>query len=369
MKLTCQRISLTTAMTAISALVNARTPKPALKCVYVQCRDGGLTLVGSDSEIGMRYQVKDAVSDKNCEILIPVERLLGILRSLVNDVVNITISGTKISIKSGFSNFNLSGSDAADFPPVGTFDAESYFTAPAGELKKCIKRTVFAVDEVDPKLALGGVHHRFADKLILEATDRRRGPIMPCNYASVGDVTKPAVATVVPAKTLNLVNSCFSDDSAQVKISIEGNHIKYQSDGITIISGLVAGKFPDLEKAMKETPTIIIDLVASTFNAAVRQSMLIRNAETAGVEFVFEKGNLKLQSKAADVGDSVIELPIPYDGESVTLKIDPRYIADFLRVIEPGSPIQMKFIDNDSIICFCCEDYRYFVCPIGNPKA
>ncbi len=43
---------------------------------------------------------------------------------------------------------------------------------------------------------------------------------------------------------------------------------------------------------------------------------------------------LKLTSKAADVGRSEVELPINYEGKSVEITFDPRYLIDALKTLE-----------------------------------
>ena len=75
-------------------------------------------------------------------------------------------------------------------------------------------------------------------------------------------------------------------------------------------------------------------MVVAPFYTAVRQAMIVTNEESRGVDFSFGKGTLKLNSKATDIGQSTIEMPIAYDGQEMTITFDPRYVADFLKVLD-----------------------------------
>lgn len=376
MKIVCQKKPLLLGMTAIAGVIPSRTTIDDLKCVYIQCREGGMTLIGSDSVMALKYKVKEAVSNGDCDILIAMDRILPILKSLVSDVVNITVTERKVCIKSGGSEFNLSDKEAVDFPMSQLFGSlkmtDVYCVAPVA-FRSCIQKTLFAVSIVDAKLpCLEGVNHRFMDdgKILMSATDRRRIGIMLCPYSSIGIPIKPDVPPSVPSKAMSLVEKCFLDDKEPIQIFSAGNYVAYYSDGITIITGTLSGKYPDVLKSIpKEPPVASVDLVLHPFSAAVQQSMLVRNEESAGVEFCFEKGNLSLKSKAANVGDSQIEMPIVYEGDPMTLKIDPRYIAEFLRVLAPLSQIKCNIIAPDEVVVFHVDDYRYVVCTIFETEA
>ena len=69
MQLTCQRNSLTAAFQTVAGVVPTRTPKDILKNVKLQVGGGHATLIGNDSEIGMRCDVPDVQSDSRLTAL------------------------------------------------------------------------------------------------------------------------------------------------------------------------------------------------------------------------------------------------------------------------------------------------------------
>jgi DNA polymerase-3 subunit beta len=112
---------------------------------------------------------------------------------------------------------------------------------------------------------------------------------------------------------------------------------------------------------------ISIDLVVGPFLSAVRQAMIVTNEESHGVDFTFGDGTLTLTSTGADVGTSKIQMPIGYDGDQFMVTFDPKYIADFLKVLDPASPVSLNLVDPDSAAVFKSGDnYTYVVMPLSN---
>ena len=112
-----------------------------------------------------------------------------------------------------------------------------------------------------------------------------------------------------------------------------------------------------------------IEMVVGPFYSAVRQAQIVTNEESRGVDFKFGGGKLTLCSRAADVGQSNVELPIPYDGEELTIIFDPKFVADFLRIIDAGTSIKVNLIDGESPAVFETEDeYRYVVMPLAREQ-
>lgn len=367
MQLTCQRNSLTAAFQTVAGVVPARTPKDILKNVKLQVGGGKATLIGNDSEIGMRCDVPDVQSESRGEALLPTARVLAVLRELADDVVKLEVTGDATWIRCGYSEFRLSAEDPADFPPVATFDDQDYFVVSAGALRTMIRRTIFATDSESTRYALGGIQMELgAEKLTLAATDSRRLAVVSTACSLVGSPAIPATAPVIPSKAMGLIEKSLGDGTGEVHIALHQNDVVVRCQGTTIASQLVQGRFPDYRKVVPESCNSTIDMVVAPFHSAVRQAMIVTNEESRGVDFTFADGKLKLSSKAADIGQSTVEMPISYSGEEMTITFDPRYVADFLKVLDGGTQFHLKLISHDDRATFATDDnYTYVVMPLA----
>jgi DNA polymerase-3 subunit beta len=367
MQLTCQRNSLTNAFQTVAGVVPTRTPKDILKNVKLQVVGGKATLIGNDSEIGMRCDVPDVTSEARGEALLPTTRVLAVLRELTDDVVKLEITSDATWIRCGNSEFRLSAEDPSDFPPVATFEDNDYFVVPANVLRTMIRRTLFATDSESTRYALGGIQMEFnPERLTLAATDSRRLAVVKAAASVVGRPTIPTTAPVIPSKAMSLIEKSLMDGVADVHIALHQNDVVVRCGGTTIASQLVQGRFPDYRKVVPDASNFTIDMVVAPFYAAVRQAMIVTNEESRGVDFTFTRGTLRLKSKAADIGQSTIELPISYDGDEMTITFDPRYVADFLKVLDSGTQFQLKLISHEDRATLTTDDsFVYVVMPLA----
>ena len=80
----------------------------------------------------------------------------------------------------------------------------------------------------------------------------------------------------------------------------------------------------------------------------------------------FANGTLTLSGSTAEVGQSRIELPVPYDGGEINITLDHRFLAAFLKVLDPSKSVSLDVKDNDSAALFETDDgYLYVVMPLN----
>jgi DNA polymerase-3 subunit beta len=370
MKLFCHRPTFTAAMQLVSGVVPTRTPKDILKNVKLVAEDGIVTLIATDQEIGIRYEVPGVEADTGGEILLPTNRIISILRELQDDGVTIEATSDKIRIAAGQSEFNLAAADPAEFPPVASFDGDQWYTVPGKSLKEMIRRTAFATDVESTRYALGGLLLEIDDvRITMAATDSRRLAVVESTITAHGGVQPPVSSPVVPTKAMTLVERTITDDEADVDISVRANEVLIRCGRATIYSRLVEGRFPRYADVIPKESKKQVELLTAPFHGAIRQAQIVTNEESRGVDFNFADGTLTLISKAAEIGESKVELPINFEGDEITITFDPRYVAEFLRVLDPEKPITLHLIDGENAAVFKTDDnYTYVIMPLSRDR-
>lgn len=372
MKLHCHRPSLSAAFGIVGGVVPSRTPRDILKNVRLAADGETATLTGTDGEVGIRYAISGVEVEKPGETLLPAQRVMSILRELTEEQLTIEVEEGKVRIASGHSEFRLSPEDPAEFPPVADFDQEAYFAVPGDALREAIRRTLFATDVESTRYALGGVLvEPGKEGLTLAATDSRRLAVVEVGCSRCGDPGGgPTAGAVIPSKAMSLIErSVAGAEDADVWIALRNNDVLVKSGNGTIVSRLVEGRFPKYRQVIPAESPIAIDLVAGPFHSAVRQAQIVTSDESRGVDFTFGDGNLTLQSQAADIGASRIEMPIGYDGEPLTITFDPKYVADFLRVLDPETGFALSLSDGDSqAVARVGDGYIYVIMPLSRDR-
>lgn len=368
MKLSISRSELAAALQIVGGAVPTRTPREILRNVKLILKSGSATLMGTDQEIGMRYELPDVQTDSVGEVLMPPQRVVAILRETQDEQVHLEVAEGALWIRTGNSEFRLSVEDPAEFANVPSFEDSTYYVVPGRALKQGIQRTIFATDPESLRYALGGVKLELtAESVTLAATDSRRLAVFRTVCSAVGSVGEEVGQPVVPSKAMQLIDRSIHDDDQEVHLALRQNDVLVRSGSSTIYARLVEGRFPRYQDVIPSSFSISIDLVVGPFHSAVRQAMIVTNDESHGVDFSFSQGTLTLTSAGADVGTSRIQVPVGYDGRDFMVTFDPKYIADMLKVLDPSSPVRLNLVDPSSAAVFQSgENYTYVVMPLSN---
>ncbi|MSR58503.1 MAG: DNA polymerase III subunit beta [Planctomycetaceae bacterium] len=370
MKILCQRGTLTSAFQTVSVVVPTRTPKAILQNVKLEAVKDQAVLIGTDQEVGIRYQIAATDIQVPGEILLPTNRVLAILREMHGDQVTIESSDSGTWIRGDRAEYKLGSENPAEFPAVAEFGDQASYTIQAGVLRQMIRRTLFATDVESTRYALGGVLIELkGETMTLAATDTRRLAVIRRPCATGGPTAAENLTPVVPSKAMSLIERSLTDESETVSLAIRQNDVLVKTSLATIYSRLVEGRFPRYQDVIPTNCQITIELTTGSFYSAVRQAQIVTSEESRGVDFRFSAGLLTMCSKAAEIGESTVELPISYDGAELVIRFDPRYVADFLRVLEPEQPLKLELVDSESAAVFRTEDgYTYIVMPLSRER-
>jgi DNA polymerase-3 subunit beta len=132
---------------------------------------------------------------------------------------------------------------------------------------------------------------------------------------------------------------------------------------------LVEGRFPRYQDVFPSNVEARIPLTVGPLLTAVEQASIVTSDESRGVDFTFGEGELRLLSQAPDAGSSHVVMPIEYNGKSLTITFDPRYLADALKTLEPDTEITAELVDQKNAAVFKTDDhYTYVVMPLTRER-
>ncbi|NBX28865.1 DNA polymerase III subunit beta [bacterium] len=367
MNIRCPREPLLAALQSASAVVPARSPKPVLTNVKLEAGRDGAVLSATDLEVGIRIEVEGVEIAAPGSVLLPSGRLMAIVReSSPGTVFDIQTDGTAAVVKAPRSEFRLPAEDPLEFPSVAAFPEEACFEVATPLVRELVRRTVFATDNESSRYALGGVLVELSPQgVIAVGTDGRR--LAKMGGPATGAAGAADAQPIVPARAMQLIERCLAAADLPVRIAARASEVMVKSGGTTISARLVDGRFPRWRDVFPERPDAIrVPLVAGPFLAAVRQAAIVTSEQSKGVDFAFEPGQLVLSGRSAESGESRVELPIDHAGATVRIKLDPRFMSDFLRVLDGGAAVTVELTDAQSA-CVCRTDdgYAYVIMPLA----
>jgi len=373
MKIRCPREPLLAALQGAAAVVPARSPKPVLSNVKLEAGGdagggGSAVLSATDLEVGIRIELAGVDTDAAGSVLLPAGRLAAIVReSPAGTVFDIHSDGTAVVVKAPRSQFRLPAEDPLEFPAVAAFPAEACYELSTPLVREIVKRTVFATDNESSRYALGGVLVELSPQgVIAVGTDGRRLAKMEGPATAHQGVPQPA-EPIVPARAMQLIERSLGGADAPVHVAVHEADILVRSNATTVSARRVQGRFPRWRDVFPERPEAMrVSLVAGPFLAAVRQSAIVTSEQSKGVDFSFEPGQLVLAGRSAESGESRVELPLDHAGQTVRIKLDPRFVSEFLRVLDPATAVTIELTDPQSA-CVCRTDdgYGYVIMPLA----
>ncbi len=371
MKITCDREKLLAAFQTAAGVAPARSPKPILQNIKLEVSDGNAMLLATDLEVGIRIQVPGIEAKVNGAALLPLNRMGPILRESSDEQLSIEADGQSTLVRGQYSEFKLPAENPHEFPTIAGFDEAKYHEVPARALRELVRRTIFATDNESSRYALGGVLLELAaDKITAVGTDGRRLAKMEVPANAVGGGAPTDAMTIVPSRAMQLIDRALSDADAEVQLASHANEIMVRSNRMMMYSRLVEGRFPRWRDVFPQrTGTIKVELAVGPLHSAVKQAAIVTSEESRGVDFSFDNGTLTLLGKAAEMGQSKIQLPIAYDASPVTITLDPRYVTDFLRVLDPEKTFTFELKDSDSAaVCSTEDGYGYVIMPLARDR-
>jgi DNA polymerase-3 subunit beta len=357
----------------VSAVASSRSGKEILRNVHLSLEGPRVVLQASDGEVGVRSVLDHAGGSGNdAKAMLPTVIVRSILSEAEGETIRIEITAEGIRVECGTSEWRLLSEDPADFPPVNQWTADGWWVFTGAGLRKLIRRTIFCVDAESSRFALGGVQVDLSagasGNVTFVATDSRRLSVVMGSVAIGGD-GEPwvhGIAPVVATKVLKIVES-LAEGCESVDVAMAENAVCIRCGPTTVYGQLVQGRFPDWRKVVPK-PAHGVCVPPSALNQVLRRAMIVRSPESVAVKFTFSNGMLTLAGGAAEIGAAKIQLPVPWDGEKITIAFDPRYFTDALRALDSQVPVEFAFDSGEDpavLLIPGSDEFRYVVMPLS----
>jgi DNA polymerase-3 subunit beta len=359
------------AFQTVAAIAPARSPKQILQNVKLEVTPTSATLMATDLEVGIRYEVTGIEVEVPGPAVLPVGRFGSILRESTDATFRIEAGNEGTTIRGERSQFKLPSENPQDFPPIAEFNESSYFELSARLFRELIRRTIFATDNESSRYALGGIKLEWNDNLLTAVgTDGRRLAKMEGPAQAIGQPAPFGDVTVVPTRAMQLLERALAEDGSEVQLAVRQNDILAKNPRVTIYSRLLEGRYPRWRDVFPQRANSLkLELTVGPLNSAVRQAAIVTSEESRGIDFTFGDGSLVLAGQTAEVGQSRVELPIAYDGKPIAITLDPRFVLDFLKVLEPEKSFTLDLQDSDAAAVYTTDDgYGYVVMPLARDR-
>jgi DNA polymerase-3 subunit beta len=354
-----------------ASVAAARDIKPILQNVKIKAdKKTGVILQATDTELGIRINIGCDVA-ANGEAVLPTKRLTQILDLTGEGRLTIESTDSSTIVSGENENYELNTQSPDEFPNVEEFEETAYHEIPAKALKEMIRRTTFATDTENVRYALGGVYFEMVkNNISVVATDGRRLAWQEGKGECVND--HKVESSILPARTLQILERVLGDKSIDeddsIKMAISSNRVLFQCKDVTLFSRLVEGRFPKwrtiIPKTDEDAP---VTIECGALLPAVLRAQIATSELEPGIYFVFDAGKLTLKGEGKEIGNSTSDVLISFDGPKKTIKLDPKFMTTFLRVLDSSSVLSIYLPPDNDPVKITTDDggYVYVVMPMS----
>jgi len=363
MKLTASREALLKPLQAVIGVVERRQTMPILANVLLVAKDGQVAVTATDLEVELVATTEVEVGAAG-EVTVPGRKLLDICRALPEDAeVSISLSGEKLSVKSGRSKFSLMTLPAAEFPTVEDINAGQTLTVSQAVLAKLLDKTHFSMAQQDVRYYLNGLLLETGKKhLRAVATDGHR--LALCEI-ELDDKKMPEQQVIVPRKGVLELQRLMGGDG-DLEIELGSNHVRIQLEGIRFTSKLIDGRFPEYERVIPQDTSNQLTADRESFRGALQRTAILSNEKYRGIRLIIKSDGLLLQAHNPEQEEAEEEVEISYSGDDIEIGFNVNYLLDALGAIE-SEEIELAVVDGNSS-CLLREpgndESKYVVMPM-----
>lgn len=366
MKVTIQRDALLKPLQMISGVVERRQTLPILANLLLTIKDGQLSLTGTDLEIELIGTVQLDQPSENGEITVSARKLLDICRALPDDaLIEMTLEGDHVVLRSGKSRFMLTTLPANDFPNIesGAFTTE--FSISQSKLKKLIAKIYFAMGQQDVRHYLNGALFDINQGIIrCVATDGHR-----LAYSSMNDVSfegTPAKVIIPRKSVLELVRLLDANSEDTVAVCIGDNHFRVVSPTFTFTSKLINAQFPDYDRLIPRNVEHTAIASREALKQALTRASILSNEKFRGIRLHLDRDLLKIVANNPEQEEAEELIHLDYQGNSMEIGFNVSYLLDVVSTIVSEN-IRWSFTDpNGGVLIESSDkdDSLYVVMPM-----
>lgn len=373
MKITCSTGALLAAVQGVMPAIASRSTTPILVNLKMVAEGDGLILMGTDTEVGIRYKLLGVdVSQAGAAVVSP-QKLSAILRESSEETIVIEADQNTAKLKSGTGRYSLVASDPGTYPdPPDHEDSEDFHEVNAGILRSMIRRVSFAADKKEgTRWAVTGIlWETEKDRIRLVATDTKRLAVIEGAATVHGKTTDPrgTVSHLIPLKTFQLLEKHLADDGETIKVVLHPNAAIFSTARWTIVTQLVQGRFPPYREIFPKKFGTTFQIEIDAFAKALRQAAITADQESKRAEFEFAGRAVTIQAQGKEVGNSEVKLELTdYSHDRISIAFDPSYLLEYFRAIGDEPKAVLCLTNSDKPAVFRLGDhYSYLVMPMGD---
>ena len=320
MRFTVSSTALSSKLTALSRVINAKNSLPILADFVFDINDNVLTLTASDSENVLTTEVVLTESDGNTRFAIGSRDLLEAVKGFSEQPITFDINTESKNAKISYQNgmFSMPIESADEFPQTqNVSDNASTISLPSNVLADNLGRSLFATAQDELRPVMNGIYFDLTpDCLAIVASD---GHKLVRNKVLTVHSEQPA-AFILPKKPATLLRNMLQKDGGDVVIRFDERTAEITYDDGVIVCRLIEGRYPNYNSVIPQNNSNILTVDRLTLLSALRHVQPFANDSSNLIRFHVEGSMLQLDAEDFDYAKTATEqMTCEYNGQPMSI--------------------------------------------------
>lgn len=269
---------------------------PILDCVKIKMKDNSMTIVSSDKDNAISKRLNDVLGD-DCQFCVNYKDLSNYVKLASGDSLHMEISedGLMLTVKHEKGYMEIPLFSVEDFPSIQPDKDSLDVEMDAALLNNWIVygKDFSANDELRPIFNGLYICHNNG-KLECCSTDSTKLFSASLDCQDMEDFN-----FVISSKVFGAVCESISD-SEKVKIKIGGKNITFVCNGVSVMSRVIEGKFPNFKSVIPENNNIVARVNKKDFMAAIARCSLSASQASELIKLTINENMMNLSGVDVD---------------------------------------------------------------------
>jgi DNA polymerase III subunit beta len=366
MNIKIQKDKLISILNKAERVTNKNTNLPILVCVLFELKNGELSISATNLDIGFLGKIKVNTKEEGVFAVegVLISQFLNNL-SKSEDEVEIILNESILNIKTKNSATKIKTQNPEDFPPIPEIKSSKTVKINSNQFMEGLKSVWYSssVSNIKPELSSVLIYNNSED-LIFVATDSYRLAEKKLKIAKIEEFEN----ILIPYKNVVEIIKIIEDLDDEMEIIFDQDQIAFKTEKIFIITRIVNGSFPDYKQILPKEFKTKITLLKQDFIQQLKITNIFSDKfNQVTLEVDKDKSKMMAFSENQEKGDSLNEINIKIEGDSVKANFNHKYISDCFSSIDSDT-LTLEFNGtNKPLVIRGLKDnsFTYLVMPLN----
>lgn len=339
MKIEVDKKEFIKSLQAGGAFARAKAAVSILECVKIKVKGGCLTVISYDTENAISKKMYGVQSDTDGEFCVKVDDLQGYVKLIKSDKFTMETSGNVLVVTHEKGNAEMPIFPVEQYPVIKTDDADAIsFDISASMLQYWASNAVKFSSNDDFRATMKGMYFYGDENEIGCCATDSRSLFTDC----ISNESKSVFSCILNKETLKPIYTAF-DSASKMNVTVGSRNVTLRQDGISIISRLVEGRYPNFKSVIPNTTTI-----EAKINKSEMMEALARCTQSLPIPHVtlkFEGMGMEISCKDLDFNRERKETLMTGGTPNSSISFNATYLQNILSSIVTDDVV-LKFTDH-----------------------